>query len=398
MKKQSDSIILQLLDNDLFIQWIVNPTPELDEYWQKQIELNEELKPNILILKGIIKRLQVKEPDLTSDLRKTIWNTIDENTIHKKQNKKLIIGNQLWYKAVAIAAVIVLIILSYWLFTQDAPQSIDYKSIAESEVMQSGNVTLILPNQRKIDIESDSSRVTYDNKGNVNVNSKQIEDTKNQNIELNQLIVPFGKTSFLTLSDGTKVWVNSGTKIIYPSVFDKKKREIFVSGEAFMDVAKNEKCPFIIKTNHIDIQVLGTQLNVAAYGNESIQSVVLVTGSVSINNKDNNGYYKIRPNQLFSYNVASKESDINTVNTNDYTSWVNGYLSLQYESLDKVLLKLDRHYNTTTSYNANDIKSICVSGKLDLKSNIETVLHNISLTAPISYTIEDKKVTVNLKK
>lgn len=396
MEKQSNNIIFQLLDDDLFIQWIISPTPELDLYWQKQIESNEELKNNIHILKNIIKRLEVKEEDLTSDEKRAIWNKIDASTINKKHPKKQININNAWRRIASLAAAVVLIVISYWFITQYTPQSIDYKSIVENDEIQSENVTLILPNQKKIRIESDSSQVIYDNKGNVNVNSEQIEDTKSQSIQLNQLIVPFGKTSFLTLSDGTKVWVNSGSKIVYPSVFDKKKREIFVLGEVFLDVAKDDKCPFIIKTNYIDINVLGTTLNVSAYGNEPLQTVVLVTGSVSINNKDDNARYKIHPNQLYSYDLTSNEADIKTINVDNYISWVNGYLSLQYESLDKVLLKLDRHYNTTTTYNVSEIKNIRVSGKLDLKENIETVLNYISITAPIKYEVKDKEVIVTL--
>jgi ferric-dicitrate binding protein FerR (iron transport regulator) len=253
-----------------------------------------------------------------------------------------------------------------------------------------------LPNKQAMYIKDDSSTVIYDSKGIVNVNSEEIDAAKCENASLNQLIVPYGKTAMLNLSDGTKIHVNSGSKLIYPSVFDKNKREIYLSGEIYLDVAKNEKCPFVIKTNHIDINVLGTKLNVSAYNDEPIQSVVLVSGKVCVKSKEMKGNYSIFPNQAFSYDIVSDNVDIREVNVNNYISWIYGYIFLQSESLDHVFQKMGKHFNVPFIYNAKDFKNIYVSGKLDLNKTPEYILENISLAAPVYYKTEENHIKVEL--
>lgn len=398
-RKQSDNIPFHLLDDDLFVEWIINPTADLDSYWQEKIESDQDLAANIDMLKEIIQKIQIDEPSLMPHQRVDIWNKIKENSIDIESKRKSYPA-RICIRIASVAAVFALIIGSVWLLTEDNKIAIDYSAIAidnEQEALNAENVTLILSNKQVIDIKSDTSNVVYDDKGNVNINSEQVDDKKTPSSELNKLIVPYGKTSFLTLSDGTKVWVNSGSKIIYPSVLDKKQREIFVSGEVFLDVAKNEKWPFVIKTNQMNINVLGTSLNVSAYDNELLQTVVLVSGAVSVDNKDRGKTYKMIPNQLLSYNLDSNDIDIKPVDVDNYISWINGYLLLKNETLDKVIIKLCRHYNATSTYNADDLRKIRVSGKLDLKENIGTVLDYIKVSSAVDYEIKNNHITVKLK-
>lgn len=260
--------------------------------------------------------------------------------------------------------------------------------------LQSENISLILPDDKVLDIRNDSSTVIYDPKGKVSINSEEIDASKSKNAALNQLIVPYGKTTTLTLSDGTKIWVNSGSKLIYPSVFDKEKREIYLAGEIYLDVTGNKERPFVIKTKHIDISVLGTKLNVSAYNDEAIQSVVLVSGRVSVKSKEMKGNYDIFPNQAFAYDVVSEHVDIREVNINNYISWIYGYLFLQSESLDYVIQKMEKHFNIPFTYNVKELKNIRVSGKLDLNKSPEDALKYIGIAAPISYETEENHIKI----
>jgi len=261
-----------------------------------------------------------------------------------------------------------------------------------------GDVTLILSESKQVSMESDSAEVFYDAQGRVKLNSEEIEADEKEKAKVNQLIVPYGKSTFLTLSDGTRVWINSGSRMIYPSVFEKKKREIYIAGEAYFDVVKNEDCPFIIKTNEIDVTVRGTKLNVSAYDNDPSQTVVLVSGKVDVKGREEKGSYKMEPNQMFSYDVLSREVGVKNVDVSNYTSWIEGYLLVHHESIDKLLDKIDRHYNTKSHYDIKDFKNIYVSGKLDMKKDIEKVLEYLSTTAPIVYHIEGRNIIIKLKK
>lgn len=394
--------IKDLLKDKLFIQWVINPTPELDKLWQQRMQNNNELQQTIEDLKDIIKNIRVKEPEVSAEEKKLIWSNIERELqiqqSKKKRKQAFIIG------LVSAAAIITLLFGGYWIWNLKISNDneINYTAYItdDEEIMKTGNINLTLSNNKQIDIEKDSTVIIYNAKGQVNIDSKDIQeepDSDNDTPILNQLIVPYGKSTSLVLSDGTKIWVNSGSKVIYPSVFDKKKREIFLTGEAYMDVKPDKSAPFIIKTDHIDVNVLGTKLNISAYKEDEIQSVVLVSGAVEVKSKELKGSFKIEPEQMLAYGTVSRDINIQKVNTDHYTSWIEGYLLIRSESLDTVLQKLSRHFNVKFDYNREEFKKIYVSGKLDLKANIEEVLKLISITTPISYSIGESQITIKIK-
>lgn len=350
-------------------------------------------------MKNLFKNIKFQEPKLTSEKKKQIWDNIAKNTILKCTKKKSIKRTLFAISAVASVFAVIAINIHFY-SSQNSENTIDYASYV-SEIndadMTKGDVTLILSDKKQVSVSTDSTEVVYDSTGKIKVNSQELYTDEKDNESMNQLVVPYGKTSFLTLSDGTKVWVNSGTKLVYPSVFNKNKRELYVQGEAYFDVAKNENQPFIIKTNQLDVTVKGTQLNISAYGNDSDQKVVLVSGKVIVSNKYTKSSYDMVPNQLLSYSVASGEVDIKKVNVNEYITWKLGYLFLNSESLDNVINKINRHFNVNSQFNKNDLAQIRISGKLDMRVGLEEVLKYISTTAPINYSIEEDNVTIILK-
>lgn len=393
-KNCSDNIISSLLDNDLFMKWVVDPTPELDTFWQNEMSANDELKDNAYTLKDIIENIKIEEPTLSTDERRLIWEKIELNIGRDKVKKKNFLRR--WVQVASVAAVILLLAGGYfYVSTNKTEIEVDYASMLDDDqIAQSGNISLILSNNKVVNIRKDSSQVIYDNKGRINVDSEEIEGEDNDKPSLNQLIVPYGKSTFLTLCDGTKIWINSGTKLIYPNVFEDNKREIYLVGEVYLDVTKDEDRPFVIKTNHMDVNVLGTKLNVSAYNDTNSQSVVLVSGAANIKSKELKGSYKIYPSQMFSYDIASSKADIQKVDVDNYVSWINGYLMLESESLDLVLQKLERYFNITFIYDVKSLNNIRVSGKLDLKGTLENALKYIGIAAPISYKMDGETIKI----
>jgi hypothetical protein len=237
-------------------------------------------------LKNIKQRLQVKEPVLSDADKQILWEKI-EKIIQGEQRKKMLLRR--WTGLAATVAILLSLAGGAYLFTRNQMlDSIDYISMLdEAQSLQSESVSLILPDSQVVAIQDDHSDVVYDHNGQINVNSKPIKGTysKNSGMALNTLVVPYGKTLSLTLNDETKVRVNSGTTLIYPTVFENNKREIYLTGEIYLDVAKDEARPFIIKTNQMDVNVLGTKLDVSAYSDDPVQSVVLVSGACCIKNK-----------------------------------------------------------------------------------------------------------------
>lgn len=395
--KNIEHKILSLLDNQVFIQWILYPTEELDLYWKNEIEGDSDLSVCVEILKNTLKKIKVEEPELSDDDKKDIWNKIQLRT-NKKLRKRLSVKHW-WVKVISVAAILMLLVGTYFYFANSGKSpDINYAALLnDDDSTPSDNISLVLSGDKILNIEDDSTNVTYDQNGRVKVDSEEIETNSDAKSSLNQLNVPYGKMTSLVLSDGTKVFVNSGTKLIYPPVFAKDKREIYLVGEAYFDVAKNKEWPFVIKTDQMDVKVLGTSLNVSAYSDDDRHSVVLVTGAVNVTSASLKGNYNIYPNQMFSFDVKSNKVGIQEVDVDNYTSWVNGYLMLKSQRLDLVLQKLERHYNCSINYNAPKLADIRVSGKLDLRGSLENALKHISLTTPISYSFDDEGITVKYK-
>lgn len=198
----------------------------------------------------------------------------------------------------------------------------------------------------------------------------------------------------MTLSDGTHLWVNSGTRVIYPTHFEKEHREIYVEGEVFLDVYRNEKAPFIVRTKDFQVQVLGTSFNVSAYSLEKTSSVVLVKGSVNIKNH-NRQQVKLTPGQLV--NIHSNQLDApQNVDVEPYICWIKNILMYTDDPLDKVFRKLNLYYGKEFVLDP-EVESMQVSGKLDLKDKLEDVLHTISYSAPIEYKEVGDKIYVRKK-
>jgi ferric-dicitrate binding protein FerR (iron transport regulator) len=207
--------------------------------------------------------------------------------------------------------------------------------------------------------------------------------------------VPPGKRTVLNLPDGTKVWVNSDTRLIYPASFSHDMREIFVNGEIYIDVAKDEKRPFIVKTKDMEVRVLGTKFNITAYEEDDEKTVVLVSGSVQINTKNNNDSALLTPEQMY---VNEKgQTHITTVDTKTYTSWIDGIYFCKNLNLENILQRLSRYYGVEIACDPSVGKEI-FSGKLDLKENLDSIFDGIAFAIPISYTESNGAYLITPKK
>ena len=404
MQKRVDNKSLRiLLDDETFIQWVLSPTEELNTLWEERISGNEEQKENILKLKKILKALTVVEPEINQEDKDVVWRKIEARiALSEKKSRKAYTLLYRW--GISVAAFLVLAVGGYWFFMRQASGSseIDYKLFAtiDESVFNAGNINIILADKQRIDIEKDSALIAYNEKGQINVDSEQVskEVPDKEESGLNQLIVPYGKTTSLILSDGTKIWVNAGSNLVYPVVFEGNKREIYLQGEALLDVAKKDGIPFIIKTDQVKLNVLGTVLNVSAYSDASAQSVILVSGSVEVQNHKQKNAYRLEPNQKFSYSASEDEITIQQVNVDDYISWIHGYQTVSNETLNTVFQKISRHFNVKFIYDKEKLNHIYVSGKLDLRTGLQYALDYISVTTPIEYRIVEELVHIDLIK
>ena len=217
-------------------------------------------------------------------------------------------------------------------------------------------------------------------------------DNKNELI-YNQLIVPSARRSFLELADGSKIWVNANTRVVYPVTFDDKKREIYVDGEIYIEVSPEEKRPFIVKSKKMDVRVLGTKFNVSTYESNEGASVVLVSGKVNVRT-DNRVESLLTPSDRLSYEKGT--TDIKKVNVENYISWKEGFYTFDNECFSVVLDKLSDYYGKKIRYN-DKVGALRCSGSLNLDEDMVKVLTGLESTMPVTFTIEREYISVIVK-
>lgn len=385
----------QLLNDDFFIQSELHPTDETKIFWLDLEQSDPLLRKEISRARSFMLQFKKQMPHvaLSNNDVTDLWNKIQ---LANKRKRKIHLFR---YWGVAVAAIIIFILTIPYLYLNQN-KDIDYQAIiADSSVPKTQeNVQLILSEDKQVLISEKESKISYDEKGKVRVDSEDVQtppqkQAEEENVQLNKLIVPAGKRSFITLSDGTKIWVNSSTTIIYPNIFKEDKREIYVNGEAFLDVAHDIDKPFFVKTNQMSVRVLGTSFNVCAYPEDDQQQIVLVRGEVEVH-ASKLPVEVLAPNQMYEYDKQTDKTTIKNVDITDYTSWKNGYYRFKSQQLSDLFKRLSRYYAVQIVCNEK-VGSLKCSGKLDLTEHLDDVLRNLSDAAPIKVEHHREQIIIN---
>jgi ferric-dicitrate binding protein FerR (iron transport regulator) len=280
------------------------------------------------------------------------------------------------------ASVAILIFISFPLFNSTEDLSIITELKKEEASIDSLNqIRLILSDNHHVELENEAI-VNYDKEGSVTVNNSSpamVEASIKEKSQLNHIIVPKGKRTHITLSDGTKMYVNAASHVIYPSVFDNDKREIAVEGEIYLEVVHNPATPFIVNTKGLSVKVLGTVFNVSAYKEHDI-SVVLVNGSIEVKSSAKEKML-LSPSQMVNLKdgVMKKED----VNVTKYICWKDNIMLLDNDPVSEVVNRIARYYGISIGYDKN-IEDRGLSGKLDLSESIDDVLDVIKVSASLN--------------
>ncbi|GAT62008.1 FecR family protein [Paludibacter jiangxiensis] len=207
-----------------------------------------------------------------------------------------------------------------------------------------------------------------------------------------------GQKANLQLPDGTKVWLNSGSSIRYDKSYNQHDRIIALEGEAYFEVAKDKKRPFIVKANAVSVRAVGTAFDVKAYTNDDAITTTLIEGKVNVFDKTTTS--QLLPNQKITFNKSNHTFDkVQVYDAAIAGLWKNNQLAFDSETLEDIAKVLERMYNIQVVFDSEQIKQIRFSGKIK-NNSLESVLQLISLTSPIHYNVKDSVVTLkqNTKK
>ncbi|MCG6187283.1 FecR family protein [Maribellus maritimus] len=377
---------LSYFENQKFVKWVFNPNEELDYYWEEFIRKNPKEKDQIQQSRIVLLSLKSKKTKDLKDIPHELFSKISNN-IHQKKKQfttvRVIFG-VLRYSAVAV----LFFTLGIVFYTYRKPVSYLDVYKQNTEMQSVGNAQLILGNGENVQIPEKESEIVYQPNGKIVINKKDtvVSKTDFSETDVNQLIVPYGKNASIKLPDGSFAYLNAGSRLIYPSAFEKNKREVLLIGEGYFEVKHNNEIPFIVRTNEVEVVDLGTEFNVSAYPSDNVIETVLVEGIVKIRR---NGFhllyseYILEPNQRAAYNKQNSETKITSVDVINYVSWHVGYLNFETSDLSRIVKKLERYYNIRIVL-ADPVLGIrTISGKLKLEEDKESVLKVLAKTASV---------------
>ena len=360
------------IENPEFLRWIFNTNPAIEHYWGRYLLKHPEEKVRIIELKDHLSELMFSDDTLSIYEKEELVNRIVKviNYDIKISRSRFKVRTFMRYAAVTIVFVAVGCFLFY--LNKDKRS---YDQRQPDQIVQIPSETqgplLITSAGKNVELKKSNSTVDYSLNGAVVLNSDSVIQSAPEEVDaLNQLIIPYGNQSRVVLSDNSVVWLNAGSRLVYPTLFKNKTREVMLFGEAFFEVAKNPERPFIVKTTDLEIRVLGTKFNVSAYDEDNVVQTVLKEGSVSIRLNEANRFEKdivIKPNQLASFYKNNRDTKIYKVDADYYTLWTQGLISFDEIDFSRIIKKVERYYNISINFSDPKMEVIRISGKLDLK-------------------------------
>lgn len=202
-----------------------------------------------------------------------------------------------------------------------------------------------------------------------------------------QIEVPKGQMSSVILPDGTKVQLNSGSKLVYASGFNSGERTVNLEGEAFFNVAKDKKHSFIIKTKSLDFKVYGTSFNVQAYPDDNEVNTTLVEGSLGVVGKTGDEIARLVPGENANFKEENKKLVVSNVDLELYTSWKEGMVTFRNEKLKDIARKIERWYNVQIVINNPKLADELYMGTIMKNKPIDQLLEVFKLTSSLNYRI-----------
>jgi hypothetical protein len=360
---------LSIEENALLQEWL--SVPQNQEYYQKVIDL-ETLKS-----------------------KERFYNTVDTDLAFEKIKEKLDFADEPeislfnYRKVWRYAAILVFLagISSVFFYLNNTGEPKKQEVVVKSIEPQYNHPTLVLADGTVVSLEPKKEKIVSKNGVISNVNKVLVYDAKALNGKVstgeNSLIVPVGGIYAVSLSDGTKVWLNSKSTLKYPVEFSGKTRNVTLEGEAYFEVSKDPNAPFTVKTKSGNVTVLGTHFNVSAYEEDKNFETTLAEGKVKVS--EDNQTVVLNPGQQ----ARSKNAGLSVVDVDPsvYTAWKDGKFYFENENLKNILTKMARWYNFNVKFEQKALEQIKFTGIVLKDEPIDRFLDVISKSSNVKYKI-----------
>lgn len=295
------------------------------------------------------------------------------------------------------AAIFILFLSAFYLYEiNNVFTAKDKEVIVKEELItlqsENGNIQVIHPEKTKKITDNRGKIIGKQDKGKI----VYAGDLNLDQLVYNTISVPNGKRFELILSDGTSVQLNSGTSLKFPIQFIRgESRQVFLDGEAYFDVTKDPKHPFLVRSGDMNIKVLGTKFNVTSYKKDNKTYTVLVEGKVAASDDLNKEEIILKPGERVYF--QGKQLKTEPVNVRKYIAWVSGELMFTDDSFAVIANKLERKYNVRIINNYEELNDIVITATFK-EENIEQVLKIFQTYKPFNYTINNRVITITKPK
>jgi ferric-dicitrate binding protein FerR (iron transport regulator) len=373
-------------EDEKFVHWVYNPDQEGNDYWSSWFTTHPEDRKDAEFAQLILLQLKSKgEKGNKNDAAAIYSEIIEKLSKSDRQNswRRLILP----FTRYAAVAILFLSLGAFLTYTITKKQDFEFDQ-SMNTVLGNAESQLILSDGRKIALHAKESSVEYVKAGTIVIDQTDTIESRSQKLEteMNQLIIPFGKNSSIILPDGTVAHLNAGSRLMYPSVFRGKNREVFLLGEGYFEVSPQPEKPFVVKTNDLSIVAIGTVFNVSAYPTDKIIETVLVKGQVVLRDNSFHIFQKdfvLKPGELAAFNRETLETLNRRVDVTDYVAWHEGFLNFQSVDLSRIILRLERYYNIKLILENPMMGTRSITGKLVLKEDKNLVLEVLASTARV---------------
>jgi len=374
-------------------------TEQLKELLNKYLEGKATAKETFIIEAFIARELAEHEwtmPDTEkakfgANLKTRILSEKDSVAVTSRKNVK-----QLW-TIVTVAAAIIIAIVLIVLYSVELNKGKRAERFANDVAPGKNSAVFITGNGTRINLDDQKTGSSIQADGSIAIKEAngiltfELEKNTQTDNTMNTLETPRGGQYQVNLPDGTRVWLNASSSLTFPSQFNGLQRNVQLSGEAYFEVAKDKKHPFLVQTINQEIEVLGTHFNVNSYADESAANTTLLEGAVKVTS--GNTEITIKPGQ--NAMVSKSGIRVSDIDPNLAVDWKNGEFRFKNEELPSILRKLSRWYGVTFINQLPKDKIPAFTGSVSRFDHISKVLTMLEETAGIRFKIKGNIITVN---
>ena len=389
----------QFIEWDIIYRKLSSKLSEAEEQ-QFQAWLNTSSKNRRYFdqfIKYYEKKIETLDPELVEDTTAQFMDRLNRRTPFRKL-----------YLNLRIAASVILPLLliggawlAYQAYNEKSRSIRDQKPIApissKAQLVTTGGDILALADFKSEVVDSVAG-VHIQNDSLIGLKYPAEQAGKDRQEAFNTLITPRGGEYKLTLSDGTRVWLNCESELKYPVAFIGENRKVVLKGEAFFAVSKNTK-PFIVETADLTVQVTGTRFNVRAYADDPIVQTTLTRGSVLVETKNNDGgpaqVVALSPGEQADFHRTRARLNRIQVDTTNFVGWIAGYFRFENKPLDEILKSMSRWYNVNYTYKGHVDSRKPLSGRLNRKDDFDVLMNLVSKISGTAYVRDENQVIIS---